>query len=549
MRLWFTFFTSLALSLVLSLSLAFAEPGYFERDSLNTGLSVPPESIDRSTPRQTIESLFRAAEAEQWDNAAHVLDLSDLDPEQQQAFGGELARKLKVVLDRKVVIDWDKLVDRPDGFDAYESSRAATSGMPRKSLRLWELSTGQVPTSIRIERVKVGAEDPVWVFSKQTVEDILPLFEKYGPSNFENWLPPWAKSEGAWGLMRWEYIGLPLLTLLAGAAGWLVFRLVKLVEKNAGSHVVERTIRATATPLVIATVTTALWWGISTVFVFSGKLDAFLSPMMAIGFVTAALMLVANVFEGVLDKLIGFDDIDLTQRQGTKERARATRVAAIRRILTLIIFLVGVGVVLSTANWFPFLGYSLLASAGAVTLVLGFAARQVLSNIMASLQIALNQSAQIGDRVVYKDHLCHVERINFTFVQLRDWDGTRLVVPVEEFISETFENWTLKEPEMLRILKFKLDPSVNLKELRKAFEDVLSEIDPDELDDTGKAKVVVTGQDVFGIDVWFYVPCVDPNTSWDVACEAREALVGRMNELEAKPTITIFPDAPAAEAA
>ncbi len=38
-----------------------------------------------------------------------------------------------------------------------------------------------------------------------------------------------------------------------------------------------------------------------------------------------------------------------------------------------------------------------------MTIVLGFAARNVLGNIMASLQIALNQSARVGDRVVYKE--------------------------------------------------------------------------------------------------------------------------------------------------
>ena len=58
------------------------------------------------------------------------------------------------------------------------------------------------------------------------------------------------------------------------------------------------------------------------------------------------------------------------------------------------------GFVLTSINSFQSLGLSLLASAGAVTVVLGFAAREVLGNILASVQIALNRSARIGDQLI-----------------------------------------------------------------------------------------------------------------------------------------------------
>lgn len=548
MNIRLTFLASFALSLFCTLGLAFAEEAYFERDTLNAGLGEPPTAVDRSTPRATVESLLRLTDGENAQLAGHLLDLSDIPEAEQSEVGGGLANKLRTVIERKIVLSWGQLVDRPDGFDASESSRAATAGMPRKSLKLWELDVGAVPTAIRLERIRPGSGDPVWVFSRRTVEDIDALYNEFGPSRFERKLPNWLREESTWGLMRWEFIGFPLLLFLAGAAGWAVHRSVRHIRKRANRDIVKQVIQATSKPLTIATVTTVLWWGVSTVFVFSGRLDAILSPLVAIGFVTALLMLVLSVFEAALDKFVGFEEMDLTERQEAEQRDTATRIAAIRRILAVVVFIVGAGIVLSMANVFQTLGYSILASAGALTLILGFAARRVLGNIIASLQIALNHSARIGDRVVYKDQLCHVERINFTFVQLRDWKGTRLVVPVEEFISETFENWTLKEPEMLRILKFKLNPDVDMEALRSAFDEVIASLDQDELDDTDKVKVVVTGQDVFGIDVWFYVPCADPNTSWDLACEAREKLIARMNELHSDEA-RVFPEATAAEAA
>ena len=527
---------------------ASAQDIFYDVEELNAGLGETPPRADRSTPRATMESLFILARNGDWEAAAHLLDLSSIPEGLQKEKGPELAEQLKSVIDRKVVLDWSALIDRPDAMDATQSSNAATAGQPRKSLLVWELSGNIAPTSIRLNRVKPADGPPVWVFAERTVRGTTPAFLAYGPSDFESRLPSELRSEAFWGIMWWEVFGLPILIALAATFGLLVNRVLRALWRRAKSDLVTGILRASSIPMVLATVTTVFWWGMSTVFVFSGRIDALLSPLVAIGFVTALLMLIVNSIEEVLDRLIGFDDIDLTERQQAEKRERATKIAAVRRALVLVVFLVGAGVVLSTADVFRSLGFSILASAGALTLVLGFAARNVLGNIMASLQIALNQSARIGDRVVYKDHMCHVERINFTYVQLREWTGTRLVVPVEEFISETFENWTLKEPEMLRELKFKLDPGADIDALRDMFSEVLDEIDQDELGDREKANVAVTGQDVFGIDVWFMLPCADPNTSWDIACKAREKLVAKMHALEADDR-RIFPEVAAADVA
>lgn len=521
---------------------------WFDVETLNEGLGPVPATIDRSTPRATLRSLLDSARREDWAAAAHLLDLSPVAPGHQADVGPDLARQLQTVIARKVVLDWRTLIDRPDAMDASESSNAATAGMARRSLLVWELDLGQVPAEIRLNRLRPAGGEPVWVFSNRTVPLIEPLYREYGPSQLEGLIPRALKETALWGIMWWELIGLPILLAIAATVGWLVNRLIDMARRRARRRLFRNVIRATATPAVIAAVTLVLWWGIKTVFVFSGRLDVLMSPLVATGFVTALLMFVVNVVEAVLDRLLGFDEIDLSSRSQAENRVKATRIAAIRRLLVVVIFVVGAGIVLSTANVFQSLGLSVLASAGALTLIIGFAARKVLGNILASIQIAMNQSARVGDRIVFKDHLCHVERINLTYVQLRDWVGTRLIVPVEEFANETFENWTIKTPEMLRILKFKMAPGTDIEALREAFDEVLDSLDQDELDSREKASVKVTGQDVFGIDVWFALPCADPNTSWDLACEAREKIVARAAAIERDTGTRIFPEATPAEA-
>jgi small-conductance mechanosensitive channel len=145
-------------------------------------------------------------------------------------------------------------------------------------------------------------------------------------------------------------------------------------------------------------------------------------------------------------------------------------------------------------------GFSLLASAGVLTLIFGFAARRhVLGNIVASLQIALNKSARIGDRVYFEDQWCTVERIYFTYVQLMRWDSVRLIVPVSEFLGDTFINLTKEETSMIRTVVLTLSNDFDISRLRRDFFDLLR--DRDDIVEKDAAAVRVVSQDAIGQEV------------------------------------------------
>lgn len=522
---------------------------WFCVDAFNEGLSAAPPAIDRATPRATIESLLFAADREAWHAAAHLLDLRELDADRQADIGSMLALQLHTVISRKLVINWDNLADRPDGLDESGSSNEAMVGEPRQSILLWTLDLADHPAAIRLNRIASENQQPVWVFSAQTVQNISALHDRYGPSEFEDLLPPALSKDAVAGFMWWEILALPIVLLgVVGASRLLWIGISRTARKSRSDHV-ERILKSARGPSVLGVAAGLLLLIVGSVFVFSGRISAWLDPVAWIGLIAAALWGFVNAVEVVLDRLISFDETDLTKSDESGNRALATRLAAARRALVVFVAIVGSGIFLSQTNVFQNLGVTFLGTAGAVTIVVAFAARRVLGNILASLQIALNQSARIGDRIVFNDYLCHVERINFTFVQLRDWDGTRIVVPVEEFISSHFENWSMKEPEMLRIIKLKCAHDADVDALRDAFFETIDELDRDLLGDVDTAKVRVAGQDVFGKDVWFALPCADPNTSWDVACQAREKLIARGNDIAARNGADVFPEVKPAEAA
>lgn len=518
-------------------------------EALNAGLSDPSGPVDRETPRATIESLTTAARNGQWESAAHLLDLSEIPPDQQAEAGAHLAQQLEMVISRKTVIDWDQIRDRPDAIDPQDRANRALSGEPRKSLLLWTLDLDRYPAAIRLNRIKADGQDAVWVFSRQTVENIPALYEKFGPGRFESMLPAPLKTPAVFGLMWWEILGLPILFGLAVLIGRLVWILIGRIARASDRALTQGIFRSIQGPSSIGAATVFALMVVSNLFVFSGKISTILTPLAWTGLVGSVLWLVVNSVEVVLDRVTNFDNTDLTQRQAEHSRIFATRIAAARRAFVVAVVLIGGAIFLTQINVFENLGLTILGTAGALTLVLGFAARRVLGNIMASLQIALNQSAKIGDRIVFDGYLCHVERINFTYVQLRDWDGTRLVVPVEQFISTPFENWTMKEAKMLRIIKIKFANDADVDALRAAFLDIMDELDQEELGDKSEAMVRVADQDVFGKDVWFALPCADPNTSWDIACQAREKIIAAGARMAEERGGDVFPAVQPGEAA
>ncbi|SDE94447.1 mechanosensitive ion channel family protein [Limimaricola pyoseonensis] len=532
----------------LALTAQAQETRFFEVDTLNEGLPEPPQSLDRDTPQSAMEALLDLVAAGQPGLAAHLLDLRDVPPEEQPERGARLAADLVDVLQRKAVINWTELLERPDALDANANAESPVAGQVQRSILIDVVETGKRPVAIRLNRLKPADGDAVWVFSRQTVANIPRLHALYGPTWFEEELPDLWRVETFWDLRRWELVALPAMLALVGGAGWAAGRAQAMLARRVRSRLATDVLRATRMPIILATCSAILLVLSNSLFIFSGRINSVLGPMIALGFTAAALIFVMNGVDAVLNRIVPFEDDTLSDPRMEARRNLATRIAAWRRVLIVAIVLIGGAIVLSEAQFFGGLGLSILASAGALTLLIGFAARHILGNILASLQIAMNRSAKIGDKLEFRGHICTVERINFTYVQLLDWTGVRLVVPVSEFVAEHFENWTMNDPSMIRTIKVKLAHDTEVQPLREAFFEIIDEQDPKEVQDRDQHFVMVADQDVFGQEVWFCLACAKADTAWMLSCEVREALLDRARAM-ARDGRPMFPRANPAEAA
>ena len=130
-------------------------------------------------------------------------------------------------------------------------------------------------------------------------------------------------------------------------------------------------------------------------------------------------------------------------------RKHVTQVRVLLRAADVLVVLVTFGAALMTFEPVRQYGVSLFASAGVAGIVAGLAARPVLSNLFAGVQLAMTQPIRIDDAVVVENEWGTIEEITSTYVVVRLWDWRRMIVPLSYFIEKPFQNWTREDSALI----------------------------------------------------------------------------------------------------
>jgi small-conductance mechanosensitive channel len=199
-----------------------------------------------------------------------------------------------------------------------------------------------------------------------------------------------------------------------------------------------------------------------------------------------------------------------------------TQTRVLTRTLGSIAVLVGVAFALLTFPGVRNIGASLLASAGIAGLVLGIAAKPILGNLLAGLQIAVTQPIRLDDVVVVEGEFGRIEEINRSYVVVALWDQRRLVVPLQQFIEKPFQNWTRVTSQILGEVFLWVDYGMPLEPLRAELARVC-EAAPEW--DRRVAVIQVTDANEHAMRLRALVSSADAPRNWDLRCLVRERLI------------------------
>lgn len=163
--------------------------------------------------------------------------------------------------------------------------------------------------------------------------------------------------------------------------------------------------------------------------------------------VTVAMILFQAVNLGEKTVLTKFD---IKAADNLQARKIYTQVHVISKVVYSVIALFTIASILMLFDEVRQFGTSILASAGVLGIILGFAAQKTISNLFAGFQVAMTQPIRLDDVVIVEGEWGRVEEM--AFVDLRDHrhvlDDRRLVVPLD-FDHRPFQNWTRVSAQLL----------------------------------------------------------------------------------------------------
>jgi small conductance mechanosensitive channel len=190
-----------------------------------------------------------------------------------------------------------------------------------------------------------------------------------------------------------------------------------------------------------------------------GMFNETLTLVIDIFLVLAIAFIAARVIGYVLNRSF--------RRMSENLKVDETQFRVLKRVISLVIYIAGIAAAASMIPGLSGVGISLLASAGILAVVVGFAAQQTLSNIIAGIFIAIFKPFSVGDKVTIKDDYGTVEDITLRHTVVRTWQEKRIIIPNSVISQEYVTNYSIVNPSILGTLEIGISYDSDIDRARK----------------------------------------------------------------------------------
>ena len=203
-------------------------------------------------------------------------------------------------------------------------------------------------------------------------------------------------------------------------------------------------------------------------------------------------------------------------------RKHNTQVRVLSRTIDVLLAIITLSAALMTFPAVRQYGISLFASAGVAGIIAGLAARPVLSNLMAGVQLAMTQPIRLYDAVTLENEHGTIEEITSTYVVVKLWDWRRMIVPLTYFIEKPFQNWTREGSALIGTVMIYVDYRAPVELIRSKFNDILKQSNKW---DGNVAVLQVTDFKEGSMELRLLMSARSGGAAFDLRCEVREKLI------------------------
>ncbi|KRG30143.1 mechanosensitive ion channel family protein [Salegentibacter mishustinae] len=503
---------------------------YYQLTRLNNPLGLPPNKFNLQTPQATLEHFVISCRNKNFKEAAYALNFNLFPDNITEEEAINVAQKLYFVMDQRVAINWDGLSDRPDGqVDIRTTTNQAVAGKPRRSVVFGEAQIETRDIIFRLQRVKYQDYGAFWLISANTVENTEELYQVYGPTFLDRYMPTWSQAKIG-TVPLWKPVLTFLLLIVSYILGKVVILLIRRIAQSFDRPIIMALSKKLGVPAALATGVLFFYISLNELISYSGAYSSTIYAILLAIVIASGTWFFMRILDFAMRYVAEHKIGDVTSENSHESRQLFTYLSVARRILTFTVVIIGTSIILSQFRSMEKLGVSMLASAGLATIILGIAAQSTLGNIIAGVQIALTKPARIGDTVLIEGRWGYVEDIRFTYMIVRTWDLRRLIVPLKTVISDTFENLSITSPHSLNEIELYVDYRVDVDKLRAKFKELLEA--SEDWDEEHPPIIQVTEMTEKSLKVRAICSASTAVIAWDLHCRLREQMVAYIKELE-----------------
>lgn len=365
-------------------------------------------------------------------SALRCLDLSSLPVLGKEEKGKAAAIYLKEVMDRVIVIDYEKVPEKSE----------TTTPLLR-----WRLRN----TEIVINQILEGDRAGEYLFSAETVERAPEFYEKvkhlpylpnsgqgavFQTSGLDQYIPAWAKGK-YFILETWQWIAIAI-AIFIGLAIKVIVRhslgFFSLFLRKGNIQFARDLLGAALGPT--GYILAAIFWRVSLQFLeLDGESLAFFKVALKV-FLSANVIWLAYRITGVLSEFF----------TRVAEKTESTLDDHLVPLLskTLKVFVVVLGL-LFTAQNMGFNVMSLIAGLGIGGFAFALAAKDTVANFFGSLMVLFDSPFQVGDWIIVGDSEGTVEEIGFRSTRVRTFYNSEVSIPNSQLMNASIDNMGRRE--------------------------------------------------------------------------------------------------------
>lgn len=457
-----------------------------------------PDSLGRTTPRGTVNGLFKAILAQNFKRAARYIELPIGLENESDSVKNVLIKKIELTLNKKGRMSPTNLISNDPEGNLKDGLSPAV-----EKVGTLEFPGEKKPILLRLSIV--DADKKIWLLSATTTQEILNYIDANSAAFADEKIIKKVSSSPGKATVTIEWLAMIGLAIGSYLLAWLLTLFAKFIIlrlwKNYNQSAYGKFLNALLIPLRLVIAVVIL-------LNISRLLEVSIAVRQAFGVVNIiALWAALFVFLWLLiNALSSFGQEHL---KDTNKFGGLSIISFFQNMAKFSLVVIAVLIVFDT------LGYNVtagIAALGVGGLALALGAQKTVENLVGGLSIIFDQPVNVGDFCKFGDTIGTVEKIGVRSTRIRTLNRTLVSIPNADFSTRSIENYAPRDMFLFRtILALRYETSSDqmryiLVELRK-----ILYAHPKVDRDPARVRFLGYGSDSLQVEIYAYTYAVDWN--------------------------------------